>query len=469
MLGRRLIALCFLLSSVMSAETRAADPPNEDVLGEIVVTGTSQEHIPKIAVLPSTSPAYEDVIVRGVVRRDLEISGFFKVIPDKDAPPGAYRFTDPVDVAAWQARGAEAIVKVAAQDTDKGKIEVLGIAYFPNEGADPVYQTKLTVNKDEARRTAHKITDDLIGALTGFPGGFSSRFTYSGAWARNRRIFSADSDGFGLTPNTDPAMTALAPAFGPGGRLYFSQSANYLPYRLFSLNVTKADSLKEFPLPFRGSIYGVAFNKDRTKIAISVANFGQSAIYVGTAGGTDFQRVSNTELATHPAFSPSGKLAWIGGSENGSQRLYVDGKPISPAGFTAASPAFCDTEDGTFVVYAVQVGGGKFDIVMSNEKGQGMQRLTQNQGSNTYPACSPDGRMLAFFRETKEEKGLYVLSLKRWTTTKILGSVGESLRWDPLEKSDKNTPSAPKQAGQVKSSEECDTPRLVSEAPAKTK
>jgi TolB protein len=258
-------------------------------------------------------------------------------------------------------------------------------------------------------------------------------------------------------------MTALAPAFGPNGRLYFTQSANYLPYKLFSLNLAKEGSQKEFPLPFRGSVYGVAFNKDRSKMAISVANFGQSAIYVGTAQGTDFQRVSSTELATHPSFSPSGKLAWIGGSEQGSQRLYIDGKPISPAGFTAASPAFCNTEDGVFVVYSVQVGNGQHDIVMSNEKGQGLQRLTQNQGTNTYPACSPDGRMLAFFRETKEEKGLYVLSLKRWTTTKILGSVGESLRWDPLETPEKGVSSSPKEPGLVKSNEECDTPKLVSE------
>ncbi|OQX66677.1 MAG: hypothetical protein B6A08_19250 [Sorangiineae bacterium NIC37A_2] len=170
------LALFFTTTQLLAAEPKTAD---ESVLGEFVVTGTSAEHIPKVAILPSTSPAYEDVIVRGVVRRDFEISGFFDVIPDNKAPAGDYRFTAPVNVAAWQAIGAEAIIKVAAQDAGKDKIEVLGIAYFPSVGATPVYETKLTVTKDEARRTAHKITDDLIGALTGSPGGFSSRFTYS--------------------------------------------------------------------------------------------------------------------------------------------------------------------------------------------------------------------------------------------------------------------------------------------------
>lgn len=465
--ARVFLALCALLIPSVRVEAKEPESANESVLGEFVVTGQSSEHIPKIAILPSMSPALEDVIVRSVVRRDLEISGFFRVIPDKDAPSGAYGFNDPVDIPAWQSKGAEAIVKVAAREAAGDKIEVLGLAYFPSVGADPVYETKLTVAKTEARRTAHRITDDLIGALTGSPGGFSSRFTYSGAWARNRRIFSADSDGHGLTPHTEPSFTALAPAFGPDGALYFTQSANYLPYRLHRLGA-KSKEPEAIDLPFRGSIYGVAFNKDRSKMAISVAHFGQSAIYVGNADGSNLVKVSTTELATHPVFSPSGKLAWIGGAEQGTQRVYIDGKVASPAGFTAAAPAFCNTEDGIFLVYSVQVGGGRHDLIMSNERGQGLQRLTQGQGSNTYPACSPDGRMLAFFREDKGEKGLYVLSLKRWTTTKILGSVGESLRWDPFEQPAKKKPAKPTETSSepktapVKQPQRCDTPKLVS-------
>ncbi|MET0794687.1 MAG: hypothetical protein ABW061_24425, partial [Polyangiaceae bacterium] len=43
--------------------------PDEGVLGAFVITGVNagQAPLPKIAVLPSLSPVYEDVIVRGVV------------------------------------------------------------------------------------------------------------------------------------------------------------------------------------------------------------------------------------------------------------------------------------------------------------------------------------------------------------------------------------------------------------------
>jgi TolB protein len=165
-------------------------------------------------------------------------------------------------------------------------------------------------------------------------------------------------------------------------------------------------------------------------LALAVAQDARSAIYVGSAEGKDLKRISSTEIATHPAFSPEGQLAWVGGdAEQNSQRVYVDGKAVSPSGFKASAPTFCDTEDGVFLVYAVGVGHDRQDLVMSRPDGRGLVRLTQNQGSNSYPACSPDGRLLAFFSTRKDDKGLFVLSLKRFTTKKILGTVGQSLRW----------------------------------------
>lgn len=456
------LAFCSQLSATAYAQSATTADPSEpkasgDVLGEFIVTGTVQEHVPKIAILPSLSPALEDVIVRSVVRRDLELSGIFDVIPDEKAPPGNYDFEDPVDVGAWQSLGAEAIVKVAARTTPDGRIEVLGLAYFPSVGKKPVYETKIVVDKANARKTGHQITDDLLGALTGRPGGFSSRFSFSGKWVRNRRIFTADADGYGLAPKTPQDVTAIGPTFGPDGHLYYSSSKNFAPFTVEVLMQDgKEHSLK---LPFSGNIYSTAFDKKQERLAIAVSMDGKSLIYVGAPDGSNLKKVSTTELATHPAFSSEGHLAWVGGNESqGSTRIYVDGKAVSPAGFTAASPTFCDTEDGVFLVYSVNVGGGKHDLVMSRPDGRGMSRLTQNQGSNTYPACSPDGRLLAFFSTRKKEEGLYVLSLKRWTTKKVLGQVGEGLRWEALPRE-----FLTKQAGEASASS---APLAVDKGPA---
>src|SRR5262249_4404095 len=154
------------------------------------------------------------------------------------------------------------------------------------------------------------------------------------------------------------------------------------------------------------SIYGVAFDKEGNRMAVAVAEGAGSAIYVGNSDGTGLQKISTTEVATHPVWSPSGKLAWVGGGgRQGTQRIYVDGKPASPSGFAASAPAFCDTEDGIRLVFTVSVGSDHQDLVMTNEKGGGIARLTQNQGTNTYPACSSDGRLLAYFSTRKSGAG----------------------------------------------------------------
>ncbi len=427
------VGLTLSFASAASAQsTKAAPPPDESLLGEFVVTGTTQEHIPKIAILPSLSPDLEDVIVRGVVRRDFQLTGMFDLIPDSKAPPGLYGFDDPVDVEAWRKLAAEAIVKVAARKHSSGKIQVFGIAYFLSVGKEPVYEKQLLVDKDDVRITAHRITDALLGALTGRPGGFASHFVFSAKWGRNARVFSMDSDGHDLKPVTDSDVTSMAPTWGPNQHIFYAYSKNYSPFRLMSLAPTKTKPT-QIRLPFRGSVYSIAFNKEHTKLALAIAENGGSSIYVGKPDGTGMKKVSNTELSTHPVFSPSGKLAWIGGSaKSGSQRVWIDGKAVSPPGFTAAAPTFCDTEDGIRLVYAVAVGGDRQDLVIANERGQGTARLTQHQGSNSYPACSPDGRLLAFFSTRNKEPGMYLMSLKRWRTQKLSSQFGSSLRWEAL-------------------------------------
>jgi TolB protein len=429
--GSESIAFAQAAPAAQPAAPAASGAADESVLGELVVTGTHQEKLPRIAVLPSLSPDLEDVIVRGVVRRDIELTGLFDVIPDSKAPIGLYGFDDAIDIDAWRKLGAEAIVKVAARaDNAPGKIQVYGVAYFLNVGKDPVYQKKIVVSKNDARVTAHRITDALLGALTGRPGSFASELTFSARWAKNRRIFRVDADGNGLTPITEPSDHAIAPAWGPNHSLYYLLSQNYAPYTLM---VYAGAAPKPVPLAFKTSLYGVAFDKSNAKMALAVSENARSTIYVGAPDGSGMQHVSTTELATHPVFSPSGKLAWVGGdAKQGTQRIYVDGKAVSPSGFTAASPTFCDTEDGIRLVYSVAVGNDHQDLVISAEDGRGIGRLTQGQGSNTSPACSPDGRLLAFFSTRNKQTGIYLMSLKRYKTQQISQQTGEALRWAAL-------------------------------------
>lgn len=428
------LALASLVIGMLSwsdsahAQEYGAPQADESVLGELLITGEAQDNRPWLAILPSLSLALEDVIVRGVVRRDFELTGLYRIISEQKAPPGAYNFDDPVNVAEWRKAGAEVVVKVAARARADQRVEVFGLAYLLAAGEQPVYEKKIVVQQEDVRVTAHRITDALLGALTGREGGFASRLSFSSKWGRNHAVFAIDADGHNITRLTDPQHTSVAPEWGPGGYLFYAKSRDYAPFQMMRLGEERPLSL-----PFQTSIYSMSFSPDGKRLALSVAEGSGSAIYAGNADGSDMRKVSATEISTRPVFSPSGKLAWIGGgAKHGTQRVYLDGVPVSPMGFSAASPTFCDTEDGIRLAYSVSLGGDRRDIVWSTEQGKGISRLTQNQGSNTYPACSPDGRMLAFFSTRKGESGLYIKSLKSFATHKISGRKGTSLTWAAL-------------------------------------
>jgi TolB protein len=427
--ARRCLLVGAALLAVGSAGAQtalpASPPADESVLGELLITGDVQEHITPLAVLPSLSPDLEDVIVRGVVRRDFELTGMFKVIPDEKAPEGLYGFNDPVDIKAWSGLGAEVIIKLSAQKQGADMVKIFGVCYFLSHGREPVYEKTLVVKTDQVRPTAHRITDALLGAITGRNGGFSSHLTFAAKSGKNPSIYSIDADGHNIRALTQPADTSVAPTWGANGSLFFVQSRKYAPFKLVQLDGPGIN------LPFKTSIYSVAFSADHKKLAVAVGTPVGSDLYVGAADGSNMQKISKTEIATHPVFSPSGKLAWIGGGgEKIGQRVFVDGKAVSPPSFSAAAPSFCDTEDGIMLIYAVAVGKGQ-DLVMASETGGSTRRLTQGEGSNSYPACSPDGRLLAFFSERKDP-GLYIKSLKSGQTQKISSRIGESLRWAAL-------------------------------------
>jgi TolB protein len=410
------------------AEETASAPPDESVLGTVPVTGGSGAPLPKLAVLPIVTTSEADTTLQLVVKKDLDLSGQFDVVPDSAAPPGLYLHDSPVDPAPWRAKGISVVVRVLANKLAAGKVELLGGAYLLDHGKDPAFQQRLESDEAHLRANSHRMTDALLGALTGRPGGFASHMVYSGRVGKNRQIFGIDADGFNLHSESPERDTAIAPTFGPEGGVYYALSHDFSPFAL-----VRGKDAQAVPLSVSGSVFGLSFSPDKKKLAVSIAAESNSHIFVGNADGTNLTPVSTAALANHPVFGPGGRMAYVAGGTHG-QRVYVDGKPISPPGFNASAPTFCDTPSGLLVVFTVGVGKGA-DLVATDARGGNLLRITQNQGANAYPACSPDGRLLAFFSTRKGDAGpgLYVVPIAAvWRSRRISSELGESLHWEAL-------------------------------------
>lgn len=432
-LARSLLGFLSLAATALAAPaapaqaTDAAAPPPDpnELLGHITVVAGASRPLPKIGVLPSLASDPEDVTIRSVVRRDLDLCGEFEVLPDSAAPDGLYLSDSPVDVKAWAAKGVEAVVKVRGKKVGNDKAELVGQAFLVNRGQSPVFDKRFIVPLRDVRFESHRVADQLIGALTGQNGGFASHMTFAMGTGSLRRVFTIDADGHDAKAVSPTDRTAIAPAFGKNEQLYYAASANGDEYKIFT------PEGGPFPLPVKGSVYGIAFSKDRSQVALSIGVGSTIKVF----SGPDFQSIkpaSDVGMALHPVFTPTGKLAFSGEGRYG-QRIYVGGKPISPEGLFASAPTFCNHPDGVKAIFAVGVGKDT-DLVVTGETGGGLGRLTQNQGRNGYPACSPDGRLVAFFstRKSGEGPGLYIMRTDGQRPKRISNLVGDSLRWDPL-------------------------------------
>jgi TolB protein len=419
-----LVAATFATPHFAAAQPGDGAPPNaEDILGNIeVVAQAASRPLPKLAVEPSLASAMEDVTLRSVMRRDLELSGEFDVLPDSSAPEGLYLEDSPVNVAAWKDKGAQAVVKVVGKPLDGGFAELRAEAYYIKFGEDPIFEKRFKVPAARLREEAHHVADLVIGALTGTNGGFASHLTFASGSGKLRRIFTIDADGHDAKAVSPPDRVALAPAYGPNDELYYAASVNKDEYKVFTKDAGP------LPLNVKGSVYGLSWNKDYSKVAVAIGQEATINVFVGP----DLQhltKASSVGMTLRPAFTPTGLLAFAGEGKWG-QQIFVEDKPISPGGLFASAPTFCRHPDGIRAVFAVGV-GKETDLVATGERGGKLYRLTQNQGSNGYPSCSPDGRLVAFFstRKSGEGPGLYVMRVDGGRAKRISTLLGDSLRW----------------------------------------
>ena len=434
------LALALALASPAVADAPAtAEQPDESVLGTVEVNGSAGGllPLPKMAIVPLLTTGQADSLVNLVVRHDMELSGQFEVLDESAAPAGPFTHTTPLDLVGFRDKGAEYVLRVFSQAaaTDSSKTELVGEVYVtprthppaggPTPDAKPASRIVVPTPTTEIRAASHRLVDLLLGALTGRPGGFSSEMVYTERVGRWRRIFALDADGFNLHGVGPTNATASSPAFGPGGNIFYALSTDYSPF-----HVVFGPDATPVPMAIPGSVMGLAFNGDRSQMAVVVMDGGQSRLWVGDKG--NLNPAPSPPFANHPVFGPLGKMAVVGG--NPVQRIYLDGKPISPAGFMASAPVFCDTPQGLLVVYTVGVGAGA-DIIATDTSGGSLRRLTQHEGANTYPSCSPDGRLISFFSTGKKGHGagLFVMPIQRpWLAKKISSEVGEALRWEAL-------------------------------------
>lgn len=336
----------------------------------------------------------------GVVKRDLELSGWFDVI-DPEAHvepagtgimPGQFEFED------WEVPGAVALAKMGLSDRSAGQMRA-EVWVYDVPGRRRLGATALTVSAASWRSLAHRMANEIIYQVTGQKGPFNTRFAYTKKTKTGKEIGIVDFDGHSPRSITRNGSINLKPIWHPKGN-----AVSFTSYREGNpdLYVARLDVGRIKRLSSRMGInVGGSWSPDGSSMALTLAPDGNPDVYlIDPLSGRQVKRLTkNAGIDVGPSWSSDGKQIAFVSERSGGAQIYTmnpDGTNVRRVTFQGnfnTDPVW--SPDGTQIAF-VGRNGGRFDIFIVNVDGTGMRRITQDMGDNEDPSWSPDGNFIAF-------------------------------------------------------------------------
>jgi TolB protein len=394
--------LCRLIHGLVLAIVCLLRPAVADNLTLDITQGQTNPIPIAIPAFLGTQPVGANI--SSVIESDLNSSGLFRsmnpaaFIQTFTSVGEAPRFPD------WRAIGTQLLVVGEVQPSGAGQLRVDFRLYDILSQQQMIgfsYQT----TPDNWRRIAHIIADAIYERVTGEKGYFDSRIVYVAESGDRRktvkRLAVMDQDGANNRYLTDGAALVLTPRFSPSEPLI-----TYLAYynnkpRVYTMNIDsgKVQVLGDFP----GMTFAPRFSPNGRKVIFSYVQAGNTDIYTMDLGSRTLARLTTDPgIDTSADYSPDGSRIVFNSDRGGTQQLYV----MSAGGGTASRISFGEGRYGTPVwsprgdlIAFTKSQGGQFYIGVMRTDGSG-ERLLSGSYLDEGPTWSPNGRVLAFFRET---------------------------------------------------------------------
>ena len=376
-----------------------------------------------------------------IIKSNLERSGLFRILPERSYIQESASLQQQPRFAEWRAVNAQALVA--------GKIAQIAPGEFRVEYRlwDVFAQTQMNgmaynLTAQNARRIAHIISDDIYKRITGEDGYFDSRVVYiseSGAGKnRVKRLAIMDQDGANHKYLTDGRDLVLTPRFSPN-----EQMITYLSFRdgqprvyIYDLNTGRQQILGDFP----GMTFAPRFSPNGQSVVMSLARSGKTDIYRLDLASRQRTQLTNTPgIDTAPSYSPDGRQIVFESDRGGSQQIYVmnaDGSNPTRITFGQgryANPVWSPRGD---LIAFTRMFQGKFYIGVIRPDGRG-ERLITTAYHVEGPTWAPNGRYLAYFKETPARNGrvakLYSIDLTGFNERPLnIPADGSDPAWSPI-------------------------------------
>lgn len=400
-------AAALIIAIHLTVGLAAAQQPNvsdEDYMGVVRPSATYQ---PTIIAVPSfgkddAAPVEHETMAR-IIRRDLELTGFFKMPPDQAAVNRLNLFDvkqNAVSFPEWQKMGAKHLLMANISSPSAGTLRAYVLLY-------DIESRRLIINRNiegpiaDVRGLAHKISDEVVRFTKACDGFAQTKFIYIGEQMPGiKEVWMMDSDGFNQRRITDYNSICTTPEWGANGTeiyytSYHGNRANIYGHMLRS-------GQKWTIAAYGGTNHSPAWSPASQRIAMILSKDGGSEIYSTTRDGKDLRRLTQSKPnEASPVWSPDGRRIAFTSDEGGAVNIYVmnaDGtgrRKLTSLGRWNDAPSW--SPDGQRLAFVSRV-EGKFDVFIINADGSkaSLRRLTMGQGDNESPSWAPNGRHIAF-------------------------------------------------------------------------
>jgi len=389
------------------AEAQQAETPLE-----ITVAGGQFEPLPLAVtafVADTTELGQVADDMAAVVEGDLQRSGLFRLIPRAAFIAGPVDFDTVPRYADWRTINADALITGRIVQAADGRLTVQ-FRLFDTEAEEQIEGLQILSDPADWRRVAHKIADGIYTKLTGEGPYFDSRVVFVDETGpkgdRRKRLAIMDQDGANLRYLPDAGGLVLTPRFAPNDQsvLYISYASGEPQVYLLNLDTGQRERLGTFP----GMTFAPRFSPDGAQVVLSLSQEGNTDLYIMRLANRQLRRLtSNPGIDTSASFSPDGSQLVFESDRGGSQQLYI----MSAGGGPAQRISFGQGNYGTPVwsprgdaIAFTKILSGRFHIGVMRTDGSD-ERLLSSSFLDEGPTFSPNGRVIAFFREFPGQAG----------------------------------------------------------------